>query len=511
MVSSPPFPPGRLPTEGLPKEATTAPPPSLHLQGPPQGVSGSESEGPAEQWATPPDSPTPEQLDEAEGLSLAWVPASEAARALVEALTGQVADWEATHTDRKTKRRKVGMTKLRGAVGAVIGGVLRSWARSTPRLTYRSRKAETFSGSPVARAQFVAAVDGLRAPGMLGVKEGIRFIQRDYGADFGRVTGGRAGRYWPTASLLALATERGITPATVKDAFDQVIPTKPPKVAQPVVVRSLKVKGQGDPVAMPVSVLGPDLARITAEVEAANAFAAEHQVQGCLPPRWQRLFLASRQLHGRWYAAGSEGVYQRMSKEQRAAITINGEPVAEVDIHASQLSIAHGLLGLTLPDGDLYEIAGLPRSVVKQWIVATLGLGKPVRRWAAKTLRKSPEIAAHDPRDVGRRIVAKYPFLAAPAEALRGPLGLDQLAHLGTPQKLLTHRLAAVEADALTGVMMVLRPPMGNVLALPVHDGLIVPESALRSIRGDFDVAFGHFAKVRVRLKVTQQGRTCSL
>ena len=220
---------------------------------------------------------------------------------------------------------------------------------------------------------------------------------------------------------------------------------------------------------------------------------------------------ADRVLHGRWYAVGAEGVYQGMSKDERARITINGESVAEVDIHASQLSIAHGLLGLPLPEGDLYAIDGLPRDVVKQWIVATLGLGKPVRRWAAKTLRDAPEFAAYEPRDVGRRIVARYPFLKTPADALRGPLGLDQLRHLGPPEKLLTHRLAGIESDALTGVMAVLRPPFANELALPMHDGLIVPKSSLRSIRGNFDVSFGYFAKVRVRLKVAQEGRSWSL
>ena len=116
------------PLERMAEEDTTV----LPTSGPPRG-SGSENDGrPAEQWATPPDSPTPAQLEDADGLSLAWVPASEvpaseAARALVEALTGKVATWEAKHTSRKTERREVGMAKLRNAVGAVIGGVLQGW------------------------------------------------------------------------------------------------------------------------------------------------------------------------------------------------------------------------------------------------------------------------------------------------------------------------------------------------------------------------------------------------
>jgi hypothetical protein len=64
-----------------------------------------------------------------------------------------------------------------------------------------------------------------------------------------------------------------------------------------------------------------------------------------------------------------------------------------------------------------------------------------------------------------------------------------------------THRLMAIEAAALTGAMMVLRSR--GILALPMHDGLLVPVSGAGYVGGALDSAYSYFAKVRIRWKVT--------
>jgi hypothetical protein len=81
--------------------------------------------------------------------------------------------------------------------------------------------------------------------------------------------------------------------------------------------------------------------------------------------------------------------------------------------------------------------------------------------------------------------------------ALRKTGGAD--AHRSS-QRLLTHRLIAVEADALTGAMQYLRA--WNFLALPIHDSLIVPRSAVEHVTNGFTGAFGYFAKVVPRWTV---------
>ena len=102
---------------------------------------------------------------------------------------------------------------------------------------------------------------------------------------------------------------------------------------------------------------------------------------------------------------------------------------------------------------------------------------------------------------MGRVIIERYPFLRAPAQAVAHAAGLDKLAHLGPPERLLTHRLMSIEAAALTGAMSVLRSR--GILALPMHDGLLVPVSGAGHVGSALDSAYSYFAKVRIRWKVT--------
>jgi hypothetical protein len=102
----------------------------------------------------------------------------------------------------------------------------------------------------------------------------------------------------------------------------------------------------------------------------------------------------------------------------------------------------------------------------------------------------------HDPKRVGRIICEHYSFMRRPAEAVAVVAGLDRLTHIGTPARLLTHRLMAIEAQALTGAIDYLRGSRG-VLALPIHDSLLVPRSAVGHVGGGFDGSLGYFAKAR--------------
>jgi hypothetical protein len=228
-----------------------------------------------------------------------------------------------------------------------------------------------------------------------------------------------------------------------------------------------------------------------------------------VPPRWMRKFTACTELHGRWYAlGGTGGVYQQMSKADRLGLAINGEAVAEIDIKASHLSIMHGLLGQELPDGDPYEVPGVPRDVAKTWIVASLGTGRAITSWPRKRLADATPVEqewlrSFDVRAVEASICAKYPFMEAPAQAVAVSAGLTGLAHLGTPERLLSLRLQAIEAQALTDVMILMgrvyRDTQGT-LALPVHDSLIVPRSAVREAVTIIKGAFAYHAKVEVRV-----------
>ena len=298
-----------------------------------------------------------------------------------------------------------------------------------------------------------------------------------------------------------------MTPARairVKSERTASYPTQPPAVPEALQVFTLKQRGRGEKAPIRVRQGNTEASRIREEVESYNEWVARHEIRGCLPPRFKRVFTASRLLGGRWYAVGNEGNYQRMSEAERLRITINDEPVVEADVRASHLSIMHGLLGLPLPDADPYEFPGVQRSVAKAWITATLGKGSPVKRWAVRAVKDAPELLDLDPKQVGEVICGRYPFLRRPAEAVADAAGLRGLAKIGTPARLLTHRLMAIEAQALTGAMRYLRDARG-VLALPMHDGLLVPRSGAGHVGGGLDAAYSYFAR-RVRVRWTIRG-----
>ena len=84
-------------------------------------------------------------------------------------------------------------------------------------------------------------------------------------------------------------------------------------------------------------------------------------------------------------------------------MTINGEPVCEIDIRASYLTIFHALYDEPFdPTNDPYKVAGLgpeARDVVKMWITASFGNNAPITKWPTELVakyREVPSLAVHD-------------------------------------------------------------------------------------------------------------------
>ena len=438
--------------------------------GAPGGVTGNES------WAAlapPPQGDwTPAALGDAQRLSLGATAISPGALELVGTITQALIDREAR--TRGNRRGTAGRASLTRAVGAVLGGVLAAWAGKRSRAVFRTRVAASFTGGMVGHRQFVAVVGGLQALGMLGHAPGLRF-RIDWGDDFSQH--GLASRYRPTGALLDTAQAHGVVPATITTDFLASFSTKPPVVGALVVLRALGDRWGGQrkrsgPAAkrdMPIGPGDPVARRLRAEVGAFNAFVADHDVTGCLPPRWRRIFALDWDHGGRWYAAGHDGPYQTLGAAARLAMTIGGAPVVEIDARASHLMIMHGLFGLPAPEGDPYAIEGLTgeRETVKEWIKTTLGKGTPATKWARNA---PPAVRERDARMVGAAILARYPFLSDPSQATAWP------GSVGERRRHLTHRLVNLEATALTVAMTLLRRQ--GVLALPMHDGLIVAATA---------------------------------
>ena len=197
---------------------------------------------------------------------------------------------------------------------------------------------------------------------------------------------------------------------------------------------------------------------------------------------------------GRLYAEG--GSYQSLNSEQRLALKIDGECVAEVDIKASHLTLMC-FVARTLdnslpeldPDEDPYHIEDIPRPVVKQWIVAFSSKLKPLTRWSKeateKLIEQGVDVVDYKVKEVGEAVANKYPFIhTLPSTAVNW------------------RYLQRREADALIATMRRLAHEY-DVPSYPVHDSLIVKRSDIFLVTRVMEESFRSFIGFTPVLKVS--------
>jgi hypothetical protein len=410
-------------------------------------------------------------LEKADELSLSWVAHSAEAKALAASLAAEVADWE--RPQRANVRAATGLRKLTDAVSAIVGGMLISWGRTTRRAVARSLKKDQFTAAAIGFDTYRIAKDGLEALGYLHRKSGIRFSRYF-------TFSGKPEALMPSESLLRVAAERGVFPATARQHYRLVPSEGVPQVpADLLSMRTLwRRDGQQgnrrDRSEVDLSSLDTTGKRILRQVQEANEAAALHKVSGAMQPRWRRTFTSSTvdfqgdwQLNGRWTAlGGADGCYQTLSEAQRLDLRIDGEPVCEIDVSSSILTILHGLHGLPLPEGDLYDIAPWLRKVVKRWVTAACGLGKPLIRWPDDT---PDDIKTESVRAVGAAVMARYPFLRVPHEGILPARYQDH----PEPSAVVAVFLMGREAAAITRAMELVWAAHAGELLLPVHDAIL--------------------------------------
>ena len=415
-----------------------------------------------------------EVLKDARPLRLGTVAASEGAIALVEELLPRCL--EADGASRSNRRGRSGTEKLSRAVGAIVGSVLDGWLRERPYAVFLSRSAAAFTGELVGEAAFRAAESALVGLGLVDQSQAVAFPLRAGWVE--NAYQRKAARLRPTDALLAEAATHGITVATAPSAFRVEYPATPlvVKPADLVEVRVLQTfsakKAQLSPGRLATVERRSVFTGIREDVAAMNQFASEHRFDGCRPPSWKRVFTASVLLNGRWQAQGIS--YQVLPKAERAALRIDGETVVELDIRASHLTILAALAGASLPEGDPYAVPGIPRNIVKRWVVVTLGNGRCPTRWSPRTREEEPDVAAWPIKEVAAAVLARLPFLDEPASPEVAKAA--RIAGTGSAQQLprfLSLRLMGIEAEAMTLALRRLRE--GGLLGLSVHDSLIVP------------------------------------
>lgn len=447
---------------------------------------------------------TPKEEREALGnaplATLRATPTSEEAFKLMGALAKRYARPQSAKG--KSYAREKTIVKYANASGAFVADLLAAASegnRSEGWLRCSLNKSE-YTGQDVSWSMF----DGVRRAwleaGLLDHKAGYpgRLAFGNPGPTSGKMTRHRA-----TLQLLKLCGEYCITPENVTDhfRFEYEMPRELVQLTNPFERTPTNDRTE----------------KLRAEIIELNEFFAQHTLahptikhQG-----WVRKFHRANHPDFRWnkggrlysYPTDAKANYQNVDKSARLEMKIDGEPVVEIDIGSSYLTIFYAWNDEQLdPEKDAYkDILGdteVDRVVAKAWINASFGNAALLSRWskdlkkdvADKLDDKGIARTAFDPKRypmkmIKERVLQRHPLLERWGGQIRG-----RVRDWGD--------LMFVESQVIIGAMLQLKRDH-RVPSMPVHDSLIVPFSKRYVAE---DVLVDHFRKqtgVKPRLEMT--------
>jgi hypothetical protein len=402
-------------------------------------------------------------IENARLMGLDYAPKTSTAVAFCDALADTLGALEAHRKNQRRGGRKKAFNKTAGAAAADL---LKAAQHEPRRWSWRQLGAQHFTDAPVTYTDFRCVVTAAEAGDLI---ERHRGHYQRFELIGGVVGIGKATRFRAKPKLITLAADHGITPENIDEHFEQELPKVPPKplVLKASSTRVRRVKFKGQSISFQRTALTERLER---EVSELNEFLARHEIAGGIHRGYRRIFNQG-DIHsyrwnkgGRLYSIGDDS-YQALKKEQRLEMMLDHEPVAEIDIRASYLTLLHGLkkVPFNAAEQDPYEVKGVPRSVVKAWVTMTFGHTNWHKRWPAQVVEEL--------RDNGDRLDPKdYPVTQI------APLILDALPILKDwPAQTITgFDLMYLESEAVIGTMLELMHEH-DCPSLSVHDSLIVP------------------------------------
>ena len=392
------------------------------------------------------------------GLNLHVEPYSEAAIAFSAKMAQEL--WSASCP----KRPHPGQSFL-DATGVILGALLKVASISPARWGFRSMSTASFTGERVGHHSFVRITEALEALALIEVEKG-----------FGSTWGTKAATKFRAApNLLDRARRRGIKLSGWADHFRSL--PRPSEISEPLVlkasstnIKGRKIKGRRKAVDLtrsPACELAEQVNRLNEfialrSIEPDGSHYAFHRVfnQGDDPSfNWNK--------GGRLISIGAS--YQQMKSVDRAKMLIDGEPVIEIDIRASHLTILHAKLVRPFNPSahDPYRVTGIPREIVKAWVTMTLGHDRFQRCWSRQNKDK------YAASGVGSGDLQKDYPIQRTREAILAKL--DVLRDWPScPVR--WGELQFIESQIIVGTVDDLARKHG-VPALPVHDSLIIPQS----------------------------------
>lgn len=344
------------------------------------------------------------ELDAASYAALTAQPTSELAASLCRALCIKL-----LHQQKRRPR-----DKQVDAFAAIVADLLERDPDDKGGWLYRSRSPNHFTGEAVGQRPFIFVFDlmeGMMVEMAMGTRQ---YVTSEFTGGVRQPAWDRATRFRSTEWLRNWFEEQGITRANWSEHFARTY--APPSRKQcPLERRGTKpAYGAGRRVApsMTIDPKDPATASLISRMDRINEYLGAQEVKPYSHIFLRRIFSNGDQIGfawdcgGRMNALGAES-FQTAKKAERAKITINGEPVVEIDLRASHLTILVGLghLPKSILEGDPYSVDGIPRAVVKQWVTMTISSGKRHIRW--------PRQAVQDFREKqGIDLPSEYPLMA---------------------------------------------------------------------------------------------------
>ena len=397
-------------------------------------------------------------------------------------------------TRRRSRKLKDKLSFMLG-IELILADLMVASSIVESRWVYRSSGNDRFSHELVKRVTFKKVINLMESAGLVERARGGNHSNPFHNGE-GKSRAfnpGLATRFRATEYLLSIAATHGIKPENIPQHYLRTLPTNViKKRASPITQRGRRVNGR----VMPV-VLSDKYELLAHEVKVINRYLDKQHLENTVFSGYYRSFNMGNEPSfnwdkgGRLYSPGKDS-YQKLKKEQRlSTMRINHEPVAEVDINASYLSIFYGMNGHRLPTKeDLYKIPGLHRKIVKAWIHSAFGKGALPARWPseakAKLIDEGICMDKLTMTKVGRRVCTEIPILSLLATS-----------------NITWADLMFKESEAVIAAMISLRENF-NIPAYSMHDGLIVPESGKDVAANEIMRAFDDLG-LECRVKIETQ------
>jgi hypothetical protein len=170
-------------------------------------------------------------------------------------------------------------------------------------------------------------------------------------------------------------------------------------------------------------------------------------------PSWMPQDTIRFDLGGRLYG----GWWQNLKEERRVFIEISGEQIVDLDFKSMFAQLAYVRAGKPMPPGDSYTLPGFEdfREGVKRTLIAMLFRQKPLKRVPRESSKLLP--AGCTGKQIRAAILARHPGLGSVVET---GIGFE---------------LMFFESQILIAIL--LRLIDRGIVALPMHDGLMVAQS----------------------------------